>query len=793
MRTPLPRSTPPYRTASILVLLGLVGCPYTYTANDAGNGAWVEQVVPAVLGRKPINALESQVLVYIADQEGRGAVLDVLMSLPEFDAYWSLVLADAMKVQRSGVLQQTSTCWNNYSMYPSAGVANATLADGLSTQVSATSAPAGVTSTFSNADTLRSAIAADDLFAPYRAQLISLGFVGAVWSGPARDVFLSAYTNRTPLCIQCHTSTSSSSEISSIPLDIDGNLFPGGYWAADNVHFGFAEDGFATGTAFGFMHTNCGRIDTTAEVDPGLGSGTAFAGISLTQFACTDGAGNDCESYDILDLDAAMMDGMGLLPTSDLGTGLTTTQAEDYSFSHPAVGGTEGFALALALTVTEAVVKEVEGHGLTLPHGQPRVDEQRSYLQGYTSQLVASDWSLRTVLKTLVHAGTFNMRPPSQSPSIYPFPMFFTGWAADPAADDTFDNVNGQGDLAHRYSIPTLFRSVHHALGWAAPKVFATSAYPSHDLQRTLGRYESYEETGFDAVTYQSLLAWEVGVGTCQAPTSAADWIDRVMMVVNADSADSVYDYSLQDVIVALKDRLIQEPDVDDGMLEAAPDDVELADLGVGDDGGIDWESDDEVGLWAKQEAARAEERATQRTRARAVTAVFETRMETLDARAPRDTSARADDAWLDEFDFFADALGDATWTRTWGTARDTVTEGTAAALLDDYGVTTRLWGLPHLSSEANKLADYFGTSMGYPAVLVPDLEDKLRGYCGTLLTTPQFMLGGMRRYQPAADPVPELLVCLPAQADYCDEGSLCTLYNGYLTAHGHGTLACPP
>lgn len=801
MRSPLHRSTPLFRTASVLVVLGLVGCPYTYTTNDAGTGAWVEQVVPAILGRKPINALESQVLVDIADQEGREAVLDVLMSLPEFDAYWSLVLADALKVQRSGVLQQNPGCWNDYSAYTTVGAASPLLADGLSSQVSATAALPGVTATFTNADTLRSAIAADDLFAPYRAQLLSLGFYGVDWSGPARDVFLSGFTNRTPLCINCHTSNSSASQISSIPVDIDGALFPGGYpnayWAADNVHFAFKEDGFGSNPAFGSMSTSCAAIHTTSTVDAGLGTGTWFAGISLTQFDCTgSNAGSDCESFDVLDLDAAMIQGKDLLEDAAIGTNLTSTQDEGYSFSHPSIGGNESFAFALALTVTEAVVKEVEGHGLTLPHGQPRVDEQRSYLQGYTTQLVGHDWSLRTLLKTLVHAGTFNMRPPSQSPSVYPFPMFFNGWAADPAEDDAFDNVNGQGDLVHRYSVPTLFRSLHHALGWTAPLVFAGGGYADHDLQRTLGRYESYEETGFDQVTYQALLAWEMEVGTCQDfdgyPLNH-DWIGLLAEAALDDGDDLVYDYSLEDVIVALKDRLIQEPAVDDGLLEAAPDDVDPGDVGVGDDGGVDWESDDEVGMWAKEEAARSEERARQRAAARVLTARFEARKALLEREAPPASGPRPDDAWLDEFDAYTDALGDATWARTWRGARATATEESAAALLEEYGETVRLWGPAHLNSEASKLSDYFGKPMDYPAALVPNIEAKLRGYCGTLLTSPQFMLGGMRRYQPAPDPVPDLLVCLSGQEDYCDETALCTTYNGFLTSHGHTPLTCPP
>ena len=69
---------------------------------------------------------------------------------------------------------------------------------------------------------------------------------------------------------------------------------------------------------------------------------------------------------------------------NDFATNLTTAITPWYGFSYGAPGGDKAFAAAVALSTTEAIVKELEGHGLTLVHGHPRVDEQRSYLQSYT-------------------------------------------------------------------------------------------------------------------------------------------------------------------------------------------------------------------------------------------------------------------------------------------------------------------------------------------------------------------------------------------------------------------------
>lgn len=778
------------RILPIVPLFALFGCPYTYTSDDAGNGAWVEQVVPAVLGRKPINALESQVLVDIADQDGRAAVVRLLTSLPEFDYYWSSVLADGMQLQRTGVIADAAYCWNNYSLYASPGAASPVLADGVATQVSATTAIPTITGSFTQADVLRSAIAADDLFAPWRARAMEMTNTGYVWWGPAKDVYLSAYTNRTPLCLQCHTSNGSSSEISSIPVDIDGSTFPGGYWTAENVHYAFGETLTTRSSAFGTMNLTCGAYWNNAEVDPYTGAGNEIAGIGLTQQTCAawNDVGNACESFDTLDLDAALINGKLSLSSGDLSSGLTSVQAVDTGFSHSAVAGDKGLAMALALQVTEVVINELEGHGLTELHGHPRVDDQRSYLQGNAWLLVASNWSLRTVVSSAVLRGTFNMRPPSQAVAPYPFPMFFNSWAKDDALDDDFDSVNGQGDIVHRYSVPALFRSVHHALGWTAPQIFPSTSYPSASLQRSIGRYESYEETGFPDVTFQSLLTWEENVGTCRNPSTGDDWIDEVMYEINDDYLDLVYDYSLEDVLIALKDRLIQEPSIEDGWIVVDHDD-EIAAKAL-QDTGMDWDDPTTVQEWAEREADQDDLREAQRGKARLAAAALEARMARFEAAGSEGSRPRD---WREEFDDYAEGTRDQEWMTTWRRMRDSATHEEAASALDRYALQLHWWVGPVYQTEADKLEDYFGVSMGYPAALVPDLEDKLRGFCGTLLTTPQFMLGGVRRTQTVADPIPELLVCLPSQADWCDEHDLCTLYNTFLTANGDAVLTCPP
>ncbi|MFT3766692.1 MAG: hypothetical protein QM820_14430 [Minicystis sp.] len=789
------------RSLALVSLAVAPGCVYPYTPSDAGDGAWIEQVVPALLGRKPINAVESKVLADIARQKGREAVVDVLLSTPEVDGYWSIVIADMMKVQRSGSMPQdgnttAAACWNTPSLYPTVGAGQSALAAALSTQMDPTQT-ASLPGNFTMADVLRSAIARDDLFAPWRAQLLSLGHHGRQQPDAAKTVFLDGFLKRKQECLGCHTSTHSTSAIAPIPMDLDGSLFPSPspVTAADNLYHAFSETLGPTTLALG--HTSCATILQTSHPDAyqPANPGDELAGLNPASTA----------NYDVLDLDAALMAGRASLTASDVGGGFSKAYAPDHVFAHATapLPGDKAFAAALALSTTEAVIKELEGHGLTLPHGHPRVDEQRYYLQGYAYTLVAANWSLRYLLKSLVLRGTFNMVAPNQAQGAYPFPMFFNGWAKNDTGAS--QNVNGQGDLVHRFSVPALLTAVQHGLGWSRPKISpsplspVTPAFASKDFHRDLGRHESLAQPAKDDVDFQGLLAWEETVGMCQKPMASgmsaySDWVNLVVTAVNTPGAPG---YTLRDVVVAFKDRFVQDQSIGEDFITADPPLDPVPDPGLeksvpGGGHDMNWDDPESVVDRTNLESGSSALRAKQRDAAGQVAGKFAAQQAYAEANAPVDTTDPSA-GWRERYDAYTEKLGDPEWKAQWIAKRDTLDERSAAKQLDAYGHQKGYWKNHFPASEADLLASYFGvSSLGFPAAQIANLESKLRGYCGTLLTSPQFMLGGMRPAQVAADPVPALLVCLPAQSAYCNEHQLCTQYAAYAAAHGYGSVTCP-
>lgn len=89
--------------------IGLVGivlatsCQSTpISPDDAGDAQWVMEAIPTLLGRPAKSTLEVQALTDIVTLKGRAHVADLLMQRPEFARYWALVLLEDMKLDRSG-------------------------------------------------------------------------------------------------------------------------------------------------------------------------------------------------------------------------------------------------------------------------------------------------------------------------------------------------------------------------------------------------------------------------------------------------------------------------------------------------------------------------------------------------------------------------------------------------------------------------------------------------------------------------------------------------------------------
>jgi mono/diheme cytochrome c family protein len=187
----------------LILLIALTGC-----SDDAGNVAFVHQAIPTVLGRKAkggaeVRALVDQMPNVAAGTDPRDWVIDELVARPEYVDYWTLVLADALRVQRSGAfLPADSTCWGA----PLLSDADEEL---LAAHIQTSSPGVAFGQEWNMTDAVRGAILADDLSVAWLAYLPAVA--GSVHSEGDEDnaakQFDKVYLNRTSDCLQCHSSS----------------------------------------------------------------------------------------------------------------------------------------------------------------------------------------------------------------------------------------------------------------------------------------------------------------------------------------------------------------------------------------------------------------------------------------------------------------------------------------------------------------------------------------------------------------------------------------------------------
>ncbi len=236
-------------------------------------------------------------------------------------------------------------------------------------------------------------------------------------------------------------------------------------------------------------------------------------------------------------------------------------------------------AMMLVRKIADDILAEVSGSRLTVAHGMPRSTTQALLLAAMTQKLVVDDGvrvriSLKSALKAVVLSSGYNRRSPKQmapSPNdpargAYQLPPAANPWVetvdadGQPYAPDSLgNNANGQGDLVHRRSPDQLLWSLHHELNWPAPRVYPRNVdpYPSAGFMDQIGRYVADNEPGKTKWSLESLLYWEATVGACANPTpTKKDWIDALVTQPLNGRPPPL----LKDLVLALKDRLLQEP-----------------------------------------------------------------------------------------------------------------------------------------------------------------------------------------------------------------------------------------
>ncbi len=597
-------------------------------ACDAGHAAWAARALVAVYGRRPLGSAEVRVWARLAEQAGRAVALDAMMRSPEYVDRWFDFLLDALRVNRVGDKKQ-DTCYGG----PVKGDDPPDEPGQLAAFVrDAPPIGGGSAGAFNMTDLVRSALRLDDLSPVYRGHLfamLSKPLTGAnvddleMEITRRRDfgeVFEAAYLHRNATCTVCHNSTFSVTGHADPELDrtweIPGHfetaLFetPAGR-PAEEVHamlrrMGVGTDSIAAARPWGWAPV-CGRIVKPENIKPDPVGTDAF-------FIEAHGAYGS-----VWQLEGALAAGFEGLRQDGLDRDPVTL----------AVPGPEAFAYLVSVNLANQVWTEIMGHPLTIANYFPRNRGQRDALWLATERFVEQGFSLRALIRHAVLDPRFNQLDPEAGCGAddgYYMRPTFDPWTVH--EDDPARQGNGAGDLLVRLPARTLLRTMVAALGWPAPSRWPSGA--EETLHVAIGAFTKDAEPGFRGVDFQGLLAWEDAHGVCSqpmlgeltgpgctptdkkgcggcscqacvcdldpyccdtawdgqcvteceedcggcdvetVPEPVEDFVARLLAAADGDAG-----LRLEEVVVALKDRLLQAPDI-------APDEAPLLEALLG-------------------------------------------------------------------------------------------------------------------------------------------------------------------------------------------------------------------
>jgi hypothetical protein len=572
---------------------GAMGTPYSKCGADTAS--FVRQSFLALAGRRPLSQAEVDVYVdlYDATEDAGGdpkdAVARAIMMSPEFSDRWIETFMDALHVQRLDI-QNEASCWDD--------TLRATVSDSLARGVRDGAATGGgdAGGSWTMLDLARSAIALDDVTPLYRAQLFSM----VAHPIPAANVpdreaelarradfgatFDAAYLHRDIVCLGCHTSERSVTDDSEADRDRHWPV-PGAPEAAvfgmsngvaeDRAHAAFRVASFLDGADRPWGWTSaCGTFERNVGDD--------IAGVDAKLASVT---GTRATVYD---LEQALQRGFDKLrgqlpPIGDTGT-----------ISDPDTA----LAWLVTLKITEDVFKRATGTPLTIANYFPRNAAASDLLYSLASQFTQSGYSVKALLAAIVTSDYFNRQPAELGCGEHPYtyPAVFDPWVTAERIRER--RGNGPGDAITAVDARTLISATAAALEWTAPP--AASRFPDYGetgcdgyecdelegacslrgrcctsfrvacemngvepfkqvpFERAVGLFLRNSEAGFRGFDFQARLAWEERYGACTKPRwVSSDFIDAIIAAGAATSGATV-----RDVVAAIKDRLVGEPEV---------------------------------------------------------------------------------------------------------------------------------------------------------------------------------------------------------------------------------------
>lgn len=600
--------------------------PPTFRECADDDDAFVRNAYLAVLGHRPRSSAEVKVYTDVMAQVRALADAGETVPTPErvvvraltgHDRYidrWAEQIMDALRVPR--VEDQTmEACYNRSHR----SLDNGELAQFVRDNPGSTAGGDGQGS-FTMLDLLHSALRLDDISPVYRAHLYTLvsrpipaANVPPVQAELARRadfglVFDSAYLNRDIVCLGCHNSEFSVTDNPdptlsrhwAMPGFLEKSVYgQSGGIEVERAHAPFRFDDFALNGITG----NNGQ-DRPWDWSPYCG---AFRPVGLS----SDPAGIDGmfaslsgDQLTVYQLEEALGRGFDLLAQN----GLEIVGAGDIEDPDTA------FAYLTAAAIVEVVWREIIGSQLTIANYFARNEEARDLLTELTDNFIANRFSLTELIIDIVSSPYFNRTPPDEGCGVGPYnmPPVYDPWVISDA--DPERHLNSTADGVATLSARTLLRSAYTALGWQIPRFqdfpelpreyqtctslgcgimnavcnsdFECCATyelacadppdpeePDSGQERTflreIGAFLKNGERGFRGLDFQARLAWEDRFATCEKLSADTDYIEVLAGFVSFSSAP------LSEVVLAVKDRFVGEPFIDDtvgptGVSEAA-------------------------------------------------------------------------------------------------------------------------------------------------------------------------------------------------------------------------------
>ncbi len=289
-------------------------------------------------------------------------------------------------------------------------------------------------------------------------------------------------------------------------------------------------------------------------------------------------------------------------------------------------------AYLVALNITDTMWRELTGSPLTITTGFSRTQATHDMLKALTDNFLAHDFSLQTLVLDILETPYFNERAPVEScASAFNLPSIFNVWVrSEPEPEH---RGNSAADGVHPLSARTLISATNAALDWpmASNARFPESCKvektceeleracrdsarccgrlyfeclrspdpscvdldecrplqqscddsgeccieaalvcsegidnPEAQFQRSTGVFMRMSEQGFRGLDPSGRLSWEERYGACRKPDGVeSDALDQIF------SGASQANASLEDVVLAMKDRLVAEAQLDDLEREA--------------------------------------------------------------------------------------------------------------------------------------------------------------------------------------------------------------------------------